>query len=45
LLIFLVCACLLLKADDLSTPKELDELAAQLAIALGSAIETVKKLD
>jgi hypothetical protein len=36
---------LLPKADDLSTPKELDELAAQLATALGSAIETVGKPD
>jgi hypothetical protein len=36
---------LLLKADDLSTLKELDKLAAQLATALGSAIETVGKPD
>jgi hypothetical protein len=36
---------LLLKADNLFTPKKLDKLAAQLAIALGSAIKTVKKPD
>jgi hypothetical protein len=36
---------LLLKANDLFTLKKLDKLAAQLAIALGLAIETVKKLD
>jgi hypothetical protein len=36
---------LLPKADDLFIPKELNELAAQLATALGSAIETVRKPD
>jgi hypothetical protein len=36
---------LLLKADDLFTPKKLDKLAAQLATALGSAIKTVEKPD
>jgi hypothetical protein len=36
---------LLPKADNLFTPKELDKLAAQLATALGSAIETVRKPD
>jgi hypothetical protein len=36
---------LLPKADNLFTPKELDELAAQLTTALGSAIETVGKPD
>jgi hypothetical protein len=36
---------LLLKADDLFTLKKLDELVAQLAITLGSAIETVEKPD
>jgi hypothetical protein len=36
---------LLSKADNLFTPKELDKLAAQLATALGSAIETVGKPD
>jgi hypothetical protein len=36
---------LLLKADNLFTPKELDKLVAQLATALGLAIETVKKPD
>jgi hypothetical protein len=36
---------LLLKADNLFTPKELDKLVAQLATALGSAIETVGKPD
>ena len=36
---------LLPKADNLFTPKELDKLAAQLAIALGLAIETVGKPD
>jgi hypothetical protein len=36
---------LLLKADDFFTLKELDELAAQLAIVLGLAIEIVKKPD
>jgi hypothetical protein len=36
---------LLLKADDLFTSKKLDELATQLATALGSAIETVGKPD
>jgi hypothetical protein len=36
---------LLLKADNLFTPKELDKLATQLATALGSAIETVGKPD
>jgi hypothetical protein len=36
---------LLLKADNLFTPKKLDKLAAQLATALGLAIETVRKPD
>jgi hypothetical protein len=36
---------LLLKANNLFTPKKLDKLAAQLATALGSAIETVEKPD
>jgi hypothetical protein len=36
---------LLLKADDLFILKKLDKLAAQLAIALGSAIKTVRKPD
>jgi hypothetical protein len=36
---------LLLKADNLFTLKKLDELAAQLTTALGSAIETVRKPD
>jgi hypothetical protein len=36
---------LLLKANDLFTSKKLNKLAAQLAIALGSAIETVGKPD
>jgi predicted regulator of Ras-like GTPase activity (Roadblock/LC7/MglB family) len=36
---------LLLKADNLSTPKELNKLAAQLATALSLAIKTVEKLD
>jgi hypothetical protein len=36
---------LLLKANDLFTPKELDKLAAQLVTALGLAIKTVKKPD
>jgi hypothetical protein len=36
---------LLSKTDNLFTPKKLNKLTAQLAIALGSAIETVKKPD
>jgi hypothetical protein len=36
---------LLPKVDNLSTLKELDKLAAQLAIALGLAIKTVEKPD
>ena len=36
---------LLLKADDLFTLRELDKLAAQLAIALGLTIKTVEKPD
>jgi hypothetical protein len=36
---------LLLKTDNLFTPKELDKLVAQLATALGSAIKTVEKPD
>jgi hypothetical protein len=36
---------LLLKADNLFILKELNKLAAQLAIALGLAIKTVKKPD
>jgi hypothetical protein len=36
---------LLLKADDLFIFKKLDKLTAQLATALGLAIETVKKPD
>jgi hypothetical protein len=40
-----VSVALLSKADNLSTPKELDKLVAQLATALGSAIKTIGKLD
>jgi hypothetical protein len=36
---------LLLKANNLFTPKKLNKLAAQLAIALGLAIETIEKPD
>jgi hypothetical protein len=36
---------LLSKADNLFTPKKLNKLVVQLAIALGSAIKTVRKPD